>query len=123
MSSLRTQVKKAISKGIVALGDLAQRGTYTSVGTPTYNATTGASTTPSTDYANLRMVFSNFKRMEIDGEAVRQEDQKVLVAALDLVPVPTVNDRITDELGAVWNVIGIMSVPGTLIWTLHVRHA
>lgn len=119
--SLRAQVKSAIQAGMAAIGDLAQRATYISTTTPSYNPTTGAISSPSTSYTGLAMVFSNFSRMEIDGDAVRAEDQKVLVATLDLIPIPTINDRITDEDGVEWNIIGILSVPGMSIWKFHVR--
>jgi hypothetical protein len=49
------------------------------------------------------------------------EDQKALIATLDLIPVPTVNDTILDEDGVTWSVIGILSGPGRVAWSLHVR--
>ena len=119
--SLRAAIQQAVQAGIVAIDDLAERATYTSVGISTYNATTGGVTKASTAFASVPMVFASYSRMEIDGEAVRAEDLKAIIAARDLTPVPTVNDTIARADGTGWSVIGIKRDPAGAAWVLQVR--
>jgi hypothetical protein len=93
--SLREQIRQAVQTGIAAMDDLAEQATYTSVATPSYDPATGAITKPSTAYAAVPMVFTSYSRKEIDGEVIRPEDQKAVIAQLSLTPVPTLNDTIT----------------------------
>lgn len=119
--SLREQIQQAVQSGIAAMDDLAESSTYTSVATPSYTPSTGAITEPSTLYAGVPIIFTSYSRMEIDGEAVRAEDQKAIIATMDLVPTPTLNDTITKADGTVWNVIGIRTDPAGAAWVLQVR--
>jgi hypothetical protein len=118
-------VQDAIQQGLAALRtpdlNIQTLATYTAVGTPSYNPTTGTITSPNTAFPNVPVVFTSFKRIEIDGEAVRAEDQKAIIATRDLTPVPTVNDTITRADGTVWSVIGINADPAGAAWVLHVR--
>lgn len=119
--SLKAQIQRAVRAGISSMGDLAQRVTYISMGIPTYDATTGQVTMPRTTLANLPMVLARFSRREIDGDAVRAEDQKAVAATLDVPVTPTINDQLLDEQGVTWSVIGILGVPGQSVMTLHLR--
>lgn len=119
--SLRTQIQQAVQAGITTMDDLAERATYTSVATQTYDPTTGTITTPSLHSADVPIVFTSFSRMEIDGEAVRAEDLKAIIATKDLTPIPTVNDTITREDGTVWSVISIKTDPAGAVWVLQMR--
>lgn len=119
--SLRDAIQQAVQAGIVALDDLAGRAVYTSKGTPTYSATTGAVGGSSTALANVPMVFASYSKLEIDGEAVMAEDQKAIIAVLDLAATPTKNDVITKADGTVWSVISIKTDPAGAAWVLQVR--
>lgn len=119
--SLRDAIQQAVQAGILSLDDLAERATYTSMATPSYDATTGTITKPSTSYASVPMVFTSFSRMEIDGEAVRAEDLKAIIATQDLTPTPTINDTITRADGTVWSVIGIRTDPAGAAWVAQIR--
>lgn len=119
--SLREQIQQAVQDGIAAMDDLAESSTYTSVGTPSYTPSTGAITEPSTLYAGVPIIFTSYSRMEIDGEAVRAEDQKAIIATQDLTPMPTINDTITRADGTIWNVISIRTDPAGAAWILQVR--
>jgi len=118
-------VQDAIQQGLASLRapelDIQKLCTYSSVATPSYAPSTGTVTTPKAASADVPIVFTSFKRMEIDGEAVRAEDQKAIIATRDLTPVPTVNDTITRADGTVWSVIGIGTGPAGAAWVLQVR--
>lgn len=119
--SLCDAIQQAVQTGIVALDDMAKRATYTSMATPTYNATTGAITTPSTSYSGVPIVFASYDTREIDGETIRLEDQKAILATLDLAATPTKNDTITKADGTVWSVVSIQTDPAGAAWVLQVR--
>lgn len=119
--SLRAQIQAAVQSGIAAMDDLAERATYTSVGSPSYVPSSGVITATPTSYANVPVVFTSFSRREIDGEAIRAEDMKAIIATLDLTPVPAVNDTIVRADSTVWSVIGIAQDPAGAAWVLHVR--
>lgn len=119
--SLRQQIRQAVQTGINALDDLAERARYTSVRTPNYDALTGTISKPTLAYPNVPMVFTSYSRQEIDGETIRPEDQKAVIAQLALEPVPTLNDTITRPDGSVWTVVGIRTDPASAAWVLQVR--
>ena len=119
--SLRAVIQQAVQTGIAAMDDLAEQATYTSVATPSYDPATGTITKPSASYAAVPMVFTSYARKEIDGEVIRPEDQKAVIAQLSLTPVPTLNDTITRMDGSVWNVVSVMTDPAGAAWVLQVR--
>lgn len=119
--SLRHQVQAAVQAGIAAISDLAEQATYTSIATPSYEPSTGVITSPSTASAGVPMVFTSFSRMEIDGQVIRSEDLKAIIATRDLTPTPTVNDTITRADSTVWSVIGIRTDPAGAAWVLQCR--
>lgn len=103
------------------MDDIPESSGYASVGTPSYAPSTGVITATPTTYPNVPVVFTNFSRMEIDGQAIRAEDQKAIIATRDLTAVPTINDMITRTDGTVWSVIAIRVDPAGAAWVLHVR--
>lgn len=117
---MKDLIKGAIQSGMNALGDGQETVTYTSVGTTSYNATTGVITTPKTTYAVL-MVMDQYSRREVDGDAIRPEDVKGLVAVLNLTPTPTLNDTVTRANGTVYSVISIRTDPMDAHWQLQLR--
>lgn len=119
--SLRSVIQQAVQTGIAALDDLAERATYTSVRTPAYDALTGTISKPSLAYPTVPMVFTSYSRQEIDGETIRQEDQKAIIAQLALTPVPTLNDTITRADGTVWTVVSVRTDPAGAAWVLQCR--
>ena len=95
-------------------------GIYQHAGAPSYSATTGAIVRPTTEYS-VPLIVSRYDRREIDGEAIRAEDQKALIAVKDLPIVPTVNDTLVLADGTTWNVIGIQTDPSGSVWVLQLR--
>lgn len=120
--SLRTQIQQAVQVGLAALDDIPELATYQHApATPTYNASTGESSAVPTPYPGIRIVFTSFRRDEIDGTAIRAEDQKAVIAVRDLTPTPTINDKITRADGNTWSVIGIRVDPAGAAWVLQIR--
>lgn len=103
------------------MDDLAELATYTSVATPSYDPSTGTITTPSARYPDVPIVFTSYARKEIDGEVIRPDDQKAIIAQLALTPSPTLNDTMTRADGTVWTVVAVMADPAGAAWILQVR--
>lgn len=116
---LKDQIQQAVRSGLAALGDLQESLTYRAAGVPSYNATTGAPSVGTTDHA-VRGTFVRYRRDEIDGDAIRREDQKCLIGATSLPVTPTLNDTIVRG-SETWAVVGIAIDPAGALWTLQVR--
>ncbi len=119
--SFRASIQKAIQAGFNALGDGQKTVTYVSVTAAAFNATTGAVSRTQTTHAGVKAVFDQYDRREIDLDVIRPEDQKVLIAKLNLTPTPRLNDRLTESDGTTWEVIGVKTDPLNAHWELQVR--
>jgi len=119
--SLRTTVQRAVKTGLKAMDDIQETATYGGVTTTAYDPATGTITETSGGGGVVKMVFTSFSFMEIDGVAVLANDRKVIIASLDLDVTPTLNDTITRADGSAWNVIGIKTDPAGAAWVLQIR--
>lgn len=119
--SLRATVQKAVKTGVKALGDIRESATYGGVSTVVYDPATGTMVTTTSGGGIVKMVFTSFAFMEIDGSAVLANDRKAIIPTLDLAIVPTLNDTITRADGSAWNVIGIKTDPAGAAWVLQIR--
>lgn len=117
---MRDLIQSFIQKGMNALGDGQESMTYHTVSLPIYDAATG---TPSVTEATrvVRGVPYEYTRREIDGDAVRPEDQRVIIAKLNLLVTPTLNDKITRADGTIWNVLHVGTDPMNAAWVLQIR--
>jgi len=116
---LSETIQKFVQSGLKATGNLRKAATYQVAGTPVYNPTTGTPTVSTTTYA-IEALFTSFSDREIDGDRIRPEDQKCLVAGLDLAVTPGKNDTILVGT-AVWSVVEIRGIPSDGLWILQVR--
>lgn len=117
--SLRALVQDLVGVAFTALDDVPEAVTYSRKSSTSVNPTTGAVTQAQVSYA-VEMVFVNYRREEIDGDAIRPEDMKGLLPAKDLGFVPTLNDTITRG-SAVYSVVRIALDPVSSLYTLQVR--
>ena len=119
--SLRDSFKAGAKAVVEALGDVAVSSNYLALATTSYDASAG---TPSNSYATsagVSVVFSVFRLVEVDGELVKPEDKRALIAAKSISGVtPSVNDRIVHD-GQTWDVQRVESDPAEALWTLQVR--
>ncbi len=118
---LRGTLDRVAKKVIDALGDVPELCSYVSVTGTSYNTATGAITKTSVNKNNVPIVFSSYNKREIDGEAIRPEDQKATVAYLHLLVSPSLNDTITRPDGTVWAVVGVRTDLPTAYYELQVR--
>lgn len=92
---------------------------YKSVGTPTYNATTGAVTTPSANYA-FTGVWTEYQREEVDGSIIRPEDAHLVTGSEAFPVTPTLNDQILRG-SEVWCIVRISNQPNDPFLDFQVR--
>ncbi len=118
-------IQDAIQSGLAALRPtelgIQTLATYTRIAPGTYNVTTGVPANTVTPYANVPTVFTGYSKEEIDGESVLAQDLKAIIATLDLIPTPTVNDRMTRADGSIWSVMAVTTDPAGAAWVLQVR--
>lgn len=119
--SLRADIQEAIQGGLAALDDMPLKSTYSKAGTPTYDTDSGVPTVTMTTQADVPVLFTRYARKEIDNVAVLMNDQKAIIAALDLEQTPTVNDTITPPDSTVWKVISVAIDPSGAAWVLQIR--
>ena len=116
---LKETIQQAVRGGLAALDNLQESIQYNAAGAPSYNATTGAPGVTMTSQT-VKGTFARYRKDEIDGEAVRLEDQKCLIGATLLTVTPTLNDTITRG-SETWVVKGTTIDPAGALWVLQVR--
>lgn len=120
---LADTIQKAAQTAFKAIGDIPLTCTYTSVGTPSYNPTTGAVTSSDTDYTGLKIVFEDFNPREINDAAgiILATDKKATIPNADLTPTPKLSDCITDADSKKWYIKDILIDPARALWLFQVR--
>lgn len=116
---LKETIQQAVKGGLAGLGNLQGSVTYRAAGNPVYNATTGATALAMTDYT-VPATFVRYRKEDIDGDAIRPEDQKCLIGATHLTVTPTLNDTIVDG-ATTWIVQGGQIDPAGALWVIQVR--
>jgi len=100
---------------------LAPEHTYVRTDTSAYDPATGTVNNTETTYADIPMVLARYKSEEMDGEKIVVNDQKAIVAALDLPVIPRVQDRIVLSDGRNFMVMDFKGVPGDSVWIIQIR--
>lgn len=119
---LRNVAQKAAQSGIKAIGDLAVDAKYRSFDSSTMNATTGKPVLRYHDYEDIKVTFANIHQRLVDGEHIRPEDRRVLIAKLDLSPTPKVRDVIERNSDrSTFEVKNVNTDPAEALWDLQVR--
>lgn len=116
---LRELIRQNVQAGLALTGNIREDATYRAAGTPGYSATTGTVTTGTTNYA-IKALFASYAKQEIDGDRIRPEDKKCLVAGVDLAVTPGLNDTV-QQGSTVWSVVGVQGIPTDGLWILQLR--
>lgn len=91
--------------------------------TGTFNPATNVITGPAPITYNIPGVMTSFANRDIDGEVIRLQDRKILLAAAGLPIVPNTSDKVTDG-SDVWNIINVEEIrPASIpiLYKIHVR--
>jgi len=117
--SMRALVADAVVTAFDIIGDLKQTATYTRKTNPTFDPVTDTMTVTNA-VTTIQGVKSRFSAAEAKDEVNTLTDAIFIFKAADITFEPSKNDTIT--IGStIWSVHRIMSVPGDLIWKLHIR--
>jgi hypothetical protein len=92
---------------IDAFDDVPVSIIYHSTGTIDYNTPSGVTTeTNTTNYVINKVFVFSYKSEEIDGEKIKQTDQKLMIPCLSMPVTPKMSDYVLFEVGgAVWNIV------------------
>ena len=122
--ALKSNVQNIVGSVWTVLDDLRETVTYKVYASDNgdYNDTTGVVTrTETTETLTTQAVFTRYLKREIDGQAIRPDDRKVLIPNAKISAEPKVNDRITRADGTTWEVQEIQKDPLEALWVLKVR--
>ena len=110
----------------VALAQIKDKGRTVTLKTPSanvYNPAAGTYTEGTPVTQTPKALFTQFMLDEIDGDLIRSDDKKCIIAASDLTSAPTDKDTITDS-GLEYSVLPIEEIkPGdtAIIYKLRLR--
>ena len=93
---------------------------YHSLGTFSYNTTTGVNTESGDTDTTIKGIYDEIKSEEIQGRDILATDRKLLVANLDISVTPKVGDYLTID-SEEWNVIDFETDPAFALYTLFLR--
>ena len=121
--SLASTIQKATVSAFKAIKSIPLICTYTSVGTPIYNPTTGEYTGGDAPYAGLSFLFENYTAMEINqaGGTIISTDSKASIPNVNLVPSPKATDYIVDSANVKWTVENVLIDSARALWILQAR--
>jgi hypothetical protein len=118
---LQATFQNAAQSIISAFGDIAHSSiAYHSLGTFSYNATTGVNTESGETDTTIKTIFDEVKSEEIQGRDILMTDQKLLVANKDISVTPKVGDYVTIESNR-WNVIDFITDPAEALFEIFIR--
>jgi len=126
---LRETIQTVASTAIGAVGNIAVISTYVSVTNESaYDPGSDIAQIQGTEYVDIPIVYTDFTDEELqEGEDIQSTDQKVLIAANDLVTstsvkvTPVVGDRIHKTAIDHWRVQSKNIDPADALWILQVR--
>lgn len=126
---LREIVQAAASTAIGAVGNIAIASTYVSVENESaYDPGSDIVQIQGTEYEDIPIIYTDFTDEELqEGDDIQSTDQKVLIAANDLVTsasvkiTPVVGDRIHKTATDHWRVQSKNVDPADALWILQIR--
>jgi hypothetical protein len=119
--SLKTAIQDAVASVLSAVGDIAVSCTFHSMGTMTYNTTTGAYTEADGTNVTISAILTDFEAQYIDNQIILPTDRQALVAASELSDVsPKPGDYITISTER-WNVVSFQLDPADALYSFHIR--
>jgi len=126
---LASVIQKATQVAFKAIGDIPLVCTYTSVGTPNYNTTTGVTSSFDEECSGVKVLFEDYNVREVQESngAVLNTDKKLSIAALDITSefggllIPKASDFVTTESEAKWVVQKTNIDSAQALWILQCR--
>lgn len=118
---LRDVLQNVAQTAIAALGDIPVSTNYLAHVSTSYNASAGTPTTTYSSTQGVTIVFENFRIEQVDGQNVKPEDKRALVAAKDITGVTPGVDDVIIEGSTTWRVQRVAVDPAGALYELQVR--
>lgn len=120
---LRETLSKAAQTAIVATGDIPVTTYFYSIGSTTYDTSTGVASVGSTVYV-VSMIFTRFNTNEIMDENIEPTDQKGIIPQANISVIPKIDDYlqiVESGVSVRYDVVGKQKDPADAIWKLQLR--
>ena len=118
---LKETFQNAAESIIDAFGNVATTSlAYHSLGTFSYNATTGANTESGDTDTTIKTIFDEINSSEIQDRDILATDRKLLVANKDISVTPKVGDYVTISSDK-WNVVDWVTDPAEALYEIFIR--
>ena len=118
---LRETFQSGAASVISAFGNVAVTGlAYHSLGTYSYNATTGMQTESGAVNTTITYIPDEIQSKEIQDRNIKITDRKLLVANTDISVTPKVGDYVTID-GVKYNVVDWLTDPAEALYEIFVR--
>ena len=120
---LKETFQNAAESLIAAFGNVAATGlSYHSLGTFSYNTTTGAQTETGGSTVTITAIYDAVQSEEIQDRDIRMTDRKLLVANNDISVTPKVGDYVTID-SIRFNVVDYKTDPAEALYEIFVRRS
>ena len=119
---LKSVFQDACEQIIDAFGDIGLTLAYHSLGTFSYNASTGVNTESGDSDITIKAIPDEIKSEEIQDRDIKMTDRKLLVANNDISVTPKVGDYATIG-GNRFNVVDYLTDPAQALYEIYIREA
>lgn len=117
--SFRSLIQSVSKTGFNAAGDIPVAATYERHALGNYDPAIGELARITSVYAVDAFIFG-YKAIEIDGEAVKPNDQRALIRQAQLPVQPETTDTLIIH-GLEWGIVGISQDPAGATWEFQLR--
>lgn len=120
---LRETFQKAAQTAFVAVGDVPETAYYYQHGSTAYDASAGVTSVTTLMYL-VSMVFTRYKKEQVDNENILNSDVLALIPQANLSAVPTVHDfirRVEASVSVEYAVVDYQQDPAAALWKFQLR--
>ena len=117
---LKETFQNAAEQIVTSFGNVASTLAYHSLGTFSYNTTTGVNTESGSSDVSIKAISDEIKSEEIQDRPAKMTDRKLLVANNDISVTPKVGDYVTIG-GNRFNVVDYKVDPAEALYILFCR--
>lgn len=118
---LRETIQTAAQTAVAATGNIAVSTNYLSFVSTSIDVSAGTPATTFTTVEGVMVIYDVFSIMQIDGQAIRPTDKKILVPNKNIPGIsPSENDQVIDG-STIWEVVTVKTDPAEALWELQAR--
>jgi len=118
---MKLAIQKALKQGFKAFGDIREQVIYHTLGTVTYDSTTGSTVEVGGIDTTLSVIPARYSQKEIDGIGILPSDIKMLFPASGYAITPTSEGDYITRGAEIWNVKSVFQDPVKALWICQLR--